>query len=303
MFTRGSVLLKVKHLIEAAVVYPIYYLFRLTPFAVASYVVGKLLRWLGRYHRAHNIAYKNLKYCFPEKTEQEIQHILFNSWENIGRIAGELPHVASWSDNRMREICSISGLENLESARKYANEHETGLMMVSAHLGNWELASRMLLVIDPDTALIYRKANNPYVDKLIQKLRGKYTDFIIPKGDMGGIRDIIKHLRKGGRLGMLTDQKISDGGMVNFFGKQVLAPLIAGEFCIKYNMPVVCFRVVRNEMEKTSFIFKMEQPIYPEGHTVSEITQMIYDHYERWIREYPNQWFWQHNRFDLGKKR
>ena len=304
MFSKGSFSLKVKHLAEAALVYPMYYLLRLLPIAISSFFLGKTARLLGRFiDRPHDIALKNIKFCFPEKSDEEINKIALNAWENVGRIAGELPHIASCSDRKIQEICPISGLENLEEAIENANKKDTGLMMVSAHIGNWEISSRMLLVIDPETALIYRKANNPYVDKLIQKLRGKYTDFIIPKGDMSGMKDIIKHLKKGGRLGMLSDQKVRDGIEVEFFGKKILAPSTAGDFCSKFNMPIVPFRVIRDEKEKTSFVFKIDKPIYPDDRTPQEIMQFIYTAYERWIREYPNQWFWHHNRFDLGKRR
>jgi Kdo2-lipid IVA lauroyltransferase/acyltransferase len=304
MLSKGSLLLKAKHLVEAALVYPLYYLLKIFPIKISSFALGKLTRLLGRYiNRPHDIALKNIKHCFPEKTDEEIKNIALNSWENLGRIAGELPHIAECSDGKIQELCPISGVENIESALEFANKNDAGLLMVSAHIGNWEISARMLLAIDPDTALIYRKANNPYVDNLIQKLRGKYTDFIIPKGDRGGIRDIIKHLKKGGRLGILSDQKVNEGVEVEIFGKKILAPATAGDLCAKYNMPIVPFRVIRDEKEKTAFVLRADKPIYPEDRTSQEIMQLVYNGYERWIKEYPNQWFWQHNRFDLGKKR
>jgi Kdo2-lipid IVA lauroyltransferase/acyltransferase len=304
MVSNFSPVEKLKHVAEAAALYPVYYLLRLLPIGVASFIFGSLTRLFGRFiSRPHDIAIKNLKFCFPEKSDEEINKIAINAWDNIGRIAGEFPHIASYSNSRIREICPVSGLENLDEAIEIANRNDTGLLMVSAHIGNWELGARMLQVLDSETALLYRKANNPYVDHLIQKLRGKYTDFIIPKGDMTGMKDIIKHLKKGGRLGILSDQKVRDGVEVEFFGRKVLAPATAGEFCVKFGMPVVLYRTVRDEKEKTSFVFKMEKPVSAEGRSPQEIMQIIYSSYERWIREYPHQWFWHHNRFELGRKR
>ncbi len=302
MFAKGSFLLKLKHLAELAVVLPLFFLLKILPFAVSSFLLGKLLRLLGRNHKSHQTALKNIKHCFPEKTDAEIGDIALNSWENLGRIAGELPHIVSYQQGRMQELAPISGIENLEEAERFAKENNTGIVLMTAHIGNWELAARTALILDPETALIYRKANNPYVDALIQNLRGKYTDFIIPKGDKSGVRDILKHLKSGGSLAMLADQKISAGVDVRFFETTVKAPSSAGEFSLKYNTPVVTFRAVRDEIAKTSFVVKFDKPIYSEGRSPEEIMQLIYNNYERWIREYPNQWFWQHNRFELAKK-
>jgi KDO2-lipid IV(A) lauroyltransferase len=297
-----SRVLRLKHIGEAALVLPFYYLFKILPFGTASFMIGKMMRFLGQFHHTHQTALKNLRLCFPEKTEEERKRIAFNAWENIGRIAGELPHITSSTDAKMQELVPLSGVENLEEAKAFAKKNGTGLIMLSAHVGNWEISSRMLLVLDPKLALIYRKANNPYVDGIIQKLRGRYTSFIVPKGDMGGMRDIIKHLKTGGSLGLLSDQKMNDGMKVNFFGTEVKAAAAAAEFSVKYNIPVVPFRTIRDEKTKINFVFRLEKPIYPEGCTSEQLMQKIYDIYEQWIREYPNQWFWQHNRFNLSNK-
>lgn len=299
MFPKGSILLEIKRVIEVTIVILLSLILRALPFAFASLFIGKFLRFIGRFHKSHQTALKNLQNCFPEKSENEIQQIALNSWENLGRTSGELPHLTSYSDAKMQELCPISGIENVEAAENFAKKNNTGFILVSAHIGNWEMASRMLLVLDKQTALIYRKANNPYVEKLIQKLRGNYTSFIIPKGDRSGVRDIVKHLKAGGRLGMLADQKMSEGVKIKFFGMDVMAPVTAGELATKYNMPIVMGRCIRDEKTKLSFVLKFETPIYPEQNSAEEITQKMYNIYEKWIRQYPNQWFWQHNRFDL----
>lgn len=299
MFGKNPILLKAKHIVELLLVLPFYLLLGILPFAISSFLLGKLLRLLGRFNSSHQTALKNLKLCYPEKSEAEIEKIALDAWENLGRTIGELPHIAHCSDSKMQELCPISGLENVDEAEAFAKKNNTGFILVSAHIGNWEIASRMLLLLDPETALIYRKANNPYVEKLIQKMRGKYTDFIIPKGDKTGVKDIIKHLKSGGRLGMLADQKMNDGFSVKLYDSVVKAPATAGELAVKYNMPIVMGRVIRDEKTKLSFVLKFDRPIYPEGKTPEDITQDIYRTYESWIRQYPGQWFWQHNRFDL----
>ncbi len=296
-----STALKIKRIVELVLVLPLYAILRLLPFAAASFLIGKLTRLFGRFHASHKTALKNLRFCFPEKTETEIKSIALNSWENLGRVAGELPHIATYTNDRILEICPISNLQYVDEAEKLASTNNSGFILVSAHVGNWEIASRILLVLDPETAFIYRKANNPYIEDVIQKMRNRYTSFIIQKGDRAGVRDIIKHIKSGGRLGILSDQKMSDGVEVEFFGTKVKAPPTAGEMATKYNIPIVMGRAIRDEKTKVNFVQKFDAPIITEGKNAQQVTQEIYNTFERWIREYPNQWFWQHNRFNLRK--
>ncbi len=294
---------KLKHLAELALVLPFYLLLRILPLSVASFTTGWLVRLLGRFHLSHQTALANLAACFPEKSAAEVKRIALASWENLGRTAGELPHITSYSNSKVQELCPISGLENVEEAENYSRKKgDGGLLLISAHIGNWELASRMLLVRDPQTALIYRHANNPYVEKLIQRMRGGYTSFIIRKGDASGMRDIVRHLKKGGTLGMLADQKMTGGTEVTLFDKKILAPAAAGELSAKYDIPIVMGRCIRDEKDKTSYVLRYEAPIYANGRTAQQITQDVYNIYQKWLRENPTQWFWQHNRFGLAKK-
>lgn len=292
-------LLKIKHLFELALVLPIYFLFRIIPLSLSSFLIGNLLPVIGKFHKSNQTAIDGLRLCFPDRSENEISKIASESWENLGRTAGELPHITSYNNNKIHELCAISGIENVEVAEKKSAENATGFILVSAHYGNWEIASRMLLALNPNTALIYRKANNPYVENLIQKMRNRYTNFIIPKGDRGGVKDIVKHIKSGGRLGILLDQKSSDGVEVEFFNQKVKASNTVGELAIKFNCPIVMGRVIRDDRTKLNFVLKFDSPIFPENKTAEQITQIIYSTYEHWIKEYPNQWFWQHNRFGI----
>jgi KDO2-lipid IV(A) lauroyltransferase len=292
-------LLKFKHLLELALVLPIYFLFRIIPLSLSSFLIGNFLPIIGKFHKSNQTAIDGIKLCFPEKPEKEVLNIASQSWENLGRTSGELPHISSYNNDKIHELCAVSGIENIELAEAKAKENGTGFIMVSAHYGNWEIASRMLLALNSNTALIYRKANNPYVEKLIQRMRNKYTNFIISKGDKTGVKDIVKHLKSGGRLGILLDQKSSDGVEVDFFNQKVKAANTAGELAVKFNCPIIMGRVIRDDRTKLNFVLKIDTPIFPENKSSEQITQIIYNNYERWIREYPNQWFWQHNRFGL----
>ncbi|MDX1950118.1 MAG: lysophospholipid acyltransferase family protein [Rickettsiales bacterium] len=291
---RKSIIIRARYLLEALLILPIYLIFQILPFRVSAFIIGKLLKVFGRFHPANRIAIKNLNLAFPEKSIDEIREIAKNSWENLGKTAGSFVGITKLSKKEIEELSPIQNKHFVEEAQKNSSG---GIIIVSAHTGNWEIGSSYLNALVPNISMIYRHANNPFVEKLIAKNRKKYSDFIIRKGDKSGFRDIYQHLKNGGSLAIVADQKIRDGVEVNFFGQVTKAPSTPAELALRFNLPIVMGRNIA--LENGKFLSSFEKPIYPENKSVLELTQEIYNYFERWIREYPDQWFWMHNRWYL----
>ena len=73
---------------------------------------------------------------------------------------------------------------------------------------------------------VYSRQKTANVEKIIQGARGNYANLIVQKGDKKGILNIVKHLKSGGSLGNLADQKLREGIEIEFFGRKVMAPVI-----------------------------------------------------------------------------
>lgn len=285
---------KLQYLFEAILVYPIYWLFHIIPYQVASSVMGKLFACIGRFHPSNKIALINIAQAFPEKSEAEVQEIARRSWENLGRTAGEFVHVTSTSKEGIKKLGTIKGDENIDAL---ALDSSTSLIVVSAHFGNWELLTRILAEKIRNVKLFYRHANNPIVENIIQKTRMRYSKSFVKKGSKSGLKDTVAMLKSGGSVGLLIDQKTRDGVDIEFFGKPVKAISTAADLSIKLNVPICLIHNVRLPDNKFESIF--EKPFYPEGRTAQEITQKIFYIFEEWIKEHPEQWFWMHNRWYL----
>ncbi|HCR86344.1 MAG TPA: hypothetical protein DIV86_06665 [Alphaproteobacteria bacterium] len=281
-----------QYIFEASLLYGFFILLKFFPQKCSSKLVGSLVKFFGKMHSANQIAYENLKYAFPEKSENEIREITSKCWENLGIIGAEFDRVTKLKKEEIDDVIEIENKNYHILAKQISNS----LIYVSAHIGNWELASRMLINLDPNTALIYRRAKNPLVENLIQKCRNRYTAKIIPKGEVAGFKDILKQLKSGGSLGLLVDQHLTSGVEIEFFGRKVKAPQAPAEFAIKYKLPIIMSRVVRMENGKYKSIF--EPPIFiRENDDITSITKEIYAIYEKWIRQTPEQWFWMHRRW------
>ena len=190
-----------QYIFEAFLLHLFFFLLKILPQKFATKLVTSIIKFVSKFHGANRIAYDNLKNAFPEKSEQEIKNITIKCWENLGIIGAEFDKSTSANKETLEGEITFVNKEYLTQAK----EASKSIIYVSAHIGNWELASRMLIEYDPNTALIYRKAKNPFVENLIQKCRKKYANKIIPKGEVAGFKDILKQLKSGGSLGLLTD--------------------------------------------------------------------------------------------------
>lgn len=280
---------KIKHLVEAAALQFLFAGFRLLPLDAASWLGGFLGRAIGPLMSAHRTAEQNLQMVFPELNARERQKILSAMWDNLGRNAAELPHLP---EEGLHHRVTIRGAEHLPPPGK-------SVISFSGHFGNWELTYPIAHRHGIPITIIYRKANNPYVDAIVSKLRATQSAGMIAKGP-SGVVGLMRAIKDGQSLAMLIDQKMNDGIAVPFFGKDAMtAPAIA-EFALRYDMPIIPVRVTR--MNGCHFEAAIFPPLVYEktGDKAKDtltIMAKINATLESWIRERPEQWFWVHKRW------
>ena len=261
-------------------------IFRALPVRWASALGGFLGGCAGRILRRRNrIGLINLKIAFPEKSEVERKEILNKMWRHWGRFYAEMPHTTELFNG-----AEMKGLEHLKRLAK------SGGFVCSAHLGNWELAVSQPLFQGLTLNPVYRRANNPLLDKLMFQRR---AGILIPKGGSGA-RTIVRVLHQKGVVVMLCDQKLREGIEVPLFGHPAMtAPAIA-VLALKMKMPIVMARSIRQP--DGHFVMEVSAPLeLPPKYGEAEVRQVMIEinrRLEAWIRENPEQWLWIHRRFD-----
>jgi len=282
---------KIRYLIEAILFYFFYYILKIFSFSFSSKLMGGLVRFIGPKLKQTRIAKHNIRKSIPELSEDEIENLIPDIWESLGRIAGEFVNVYDLSEEEFKKHVTVKGLENV---RRQMDE-KGQFLIVTAHIGNWEIIPKVLLMEGMPIASVYRKANNPFVDKMIIKTRLKCNADLFPKG-REGVKNILKHIKNKGSLGMLVDQKMNNGIAVPFFGREAMtAPAIA-ELALKFNLPLIPARVKRTEGANFELIFY--PPIDVQGKDVLTIMTKVNSIFEEWIKKKPAQWFWVHKRWD-----
>jgi KDO2-lipid IV(A) lauroyltransferase len=256
-----------------------------------------LAKILGPLFSAHKTAYRNLHMVFPNYNTNQIDKIVVEMWDNLGRNIGEFPHISSLSKEDVLQIVEINNLSRFdEIVAKYHN-----VILVSAHFGNWELSAKVAQEYGFPLSVVYRAANNPLADKVFNNIRSKYTKESFTKNSTGA-RNIIRAMNRGDcLLTMLMDQKINTGIMIPFLGFPASTSTTAADMAMRFKCPILPINIVR-QGRSSNFIMNIGNEIYDENWQNTEeekisITKEINEIIGSWAIQYPSQWFWVHNRW------
>ena len=283
-----------KYFIEYIFVRIFYITFRILGFKISSFITGKIFRIFGFFSKRTPVAIDNIGKVIKGIKDKERKQIIFRMWENFGRVIGEYPNLDKIRviNNERIKIINIKNLLNPLKNNK-------NCLFFSAHIGNWELTSHALTENGFNINFIYRAPNNKYVDDLLRRIRIKYGVGLIKKGPKGA-RECIKVLSKnGGNIGMLIDQKMNDGILTKFFNKDVMTASAIAKFALKFKCPIIPAFCIREY--GTNFRIEYLEPItYGKIKSLSseeKIMNYLNKIVEKWIKKYPDQWIWIHNRW------
>ncbi|MFD1332589.1 lysophospholipid acyltransferase family protein [Methylopila musalis] len=261
---------------------------RLLGVDAASAVYGWLWRTVAPFNRRHARALANLALAFPEKTAAEREAIARAAWDNLGRVMAEgflLDRLAA----------DASRFEDHATAAFAARKAEgRGLVVVSAHFGNWELGASGVGQAGFRTAGVYKALHNPIVDEMVRALRvAFYPGGLLPRGPEAP-RRLIAHVRGGGAMVILGDLRDGGGVETPFFGHPARSTPFPALVARVLNAPLMAGRVTR--LKGARFRFDCETIDVPRtadrDADVKAATEAMAAVFERWIRETPDQWMW-----------
>lgn len=284
-----------RYILEYQIVRFGFWLFmRLKP-KTASNVGSKIARFVGKRISVNKLAYNNMTKAIPDLSHAQKLQVLDDMWDNLGRIVGEFGHIAKFGVEEAEEYYEMSD-ETKENLKKMS-ESKTGGIMVGAHIGNWEIGPKVFMKNGLDVSAVYRPLNNPYVDDLTTRSR---VAKMISKS-IKGSRKIFQEIKKGGYVVILADQKVSEGEPVKFFHDDAVTTTSIARIALKYGVPLIPARSVRVGKD-FKFVVEIKKPIdfTKTGDIdtdVINLTRQINVQLEDWIKEYPSQWFWVHNRW------
>lgn len=218
------------------------------------------------------------------------------SFSHFGEIAVEMARARrTYTPEGWRDRVEFQGLENIDAALAM----KKGVLIVGAHLGNWEIAGWMTALIGYPVNTVTQKQRNPHVHAWLERWRRSTGQRTIPKD--GALREAIRALRRNELVAMLTDQDARKEGIwVEFLGASASTHRAPGLLSVRQGVPIVTFAAPRIEPRRYRIAF--DPPFVAEATGDSEedvrrVTARIAASLEAHIRRWPDQWLWAHRRW------
>ncbi|QHQ34166.1 lysophospholipid acyltransferase family protein [Algicella marina] len=261
--------------------------------AVAAWCARRVLRNVS--HLRGRVV-DNLAHVFPEMDAKKREAILEGMATNLGRTFIEILHPG--------DLLARAGDFTWEGEEGYnaimeAHASGKGAITLSAHYGQWEATRAFMQHQGVEVGAIYRPLKNRFSDADLTQRYERFGAPLFPKG-RSGTRALIKHVSSGKTLGILHDQKIDDGLLLDFLGQPAATAPMAAELALKFKRPLVASYATRGP-DLQSIHIEFDPPI---PHTdAAEMTQAMNDGLARRVRTHPEQYYWLHRRWQIRNPR
>jgi KDO2-lipid IV(A) lauroyltransferase len=288
----------VRETAEFAVVWIFVYAMRLLPRGMAR-AIGAMIgaiafRALGRLRR---VGLRNLALALPERTAKEREAILRSEYRNLGLLLAEFCKMPNYTPASTSRFIRYEGLENYLKAR----ERGKGVLVLTGHLGAWELSSFYHSLMGMPMGMVIRRLDNPLVDAFVNRIRCQHGNRVIHKDDFA--RGLIASMRGGETVGILMDTNMTppQGVFVPFFGVQACTASGMARIAEKTGAAVVPGFLLWEASERKYVLhFGAELPVIHTGDAEQDAvnnTAAFTAAIEGYVRQYPEQWLWMHRRW------
>ncbi len=237
----------------------------------------------------------NLSLTFPEKSGEEIRRIARQVYRNLAENAIEVLRLSLiGTPEDASRLVEVDVRDFLAKTR----DRNKGAVCVSAHFGNWELLAVSLgLLVSPVTVVVKRLKNRD-LDSQINRWRSMRGNTVVYKRQ--ALREGLRTLRSGGIMSILADQSDPKGGFfMDFLGRRASVFLGPAFLALKTGVPLFVVMCRRNGSGR--YIAEFEEVETSDLGAGKEDAEELARRYtrvlERYIRTYPEEWFWVHNRW------
>ncbi len=248
----------------------------------------------------------NTSLIFPAWTKRERKCFARNVFRHMGRNGFDFVRIPGYSEETIRKLVTIRGLEHLERERRL----DRGVLCIGAHLGCWELIPFRLRAEGWKMAVVYRSLRDPDLNSYVLARRARWGIETHDR-DTGG-RGMLRSLKRGALLGVLIDQQTRvDSVWVPFLGREALTPSGPARLALRIGIPMVPMTITMrpdgNHVLQIGpkIAMRMASPGADEGEyeeLIRENTRRCNDALGRMILASKEQWVWFHPRWREGQE-
>ncbi len=262
--------------------------------------IGRTAWLVDRRHR--DVVSQNLATAFPEWGAEKRRAVERQAFANWGRIAAELLHF----EKLAATSSSQSVVGKLEPLAEQLLARERGLLVLTAHTGNFELLARLWgSATGQQIAVFHRMLRNRLIDGFLSRERGACSFRVVGRG--GAVREALRILAANGVFVVPLDQNQLPGRgiFVNLFGRSACTSTLLARLALATGAPVLPVFAAWKGEETVAVVGELIET--PEGGsklrgdsreaTLRDLTSRYTSEIERMVRAYPEQWNWAHRRW------
>ncbi len=247
--------------------------------------------------RLRRTGHRNLELAFPQKSLAERERILRELYRNLGWLLAEFCQMPRYTPDSTRSFIRYEGLDHYLAARALGK----GVLVLTGHLGAWELSSFYHSLMGYPMSLVIRRLDNPLVDRLVNRIRCLHGNQVLHKDDFA--RGLLAAMRRGETVGILMDTNMTppQGAFVEFFGHLACTASGLARVARKTGALVLPGFLLWEETTQ-QYVLHFGAALAlacgedPEADAVAN-TALFTRVIEDYIRQYPSQWLWVHRRW------
>jgi KDO2-lipid IV(A) lauroyltransferase len=268
------------------------------PRGLARLIAGFLaIAVYGALGRLRRVGVRNLELAFPELSAKARRDILRGTYRSLAWQLVEFCRMAGYTAENSRAELRTEGLEHYVSARARGK----GVLVVTGHLGAWELSSFYHSLMGYPMGMVIRRLDNRRLDDYVNGIRCMHGNRVLHKDDFA--RGLLTAMRAGETVGILMDTNMRppQGVFVDFFGHQACTASGLARVALKSGAAVLPGFMVWEKAERKYVLrFGPELEFRQTGDADADAraaTQVCATVTEEWIRRYADQWLWIHRRW------
>jgi Kdo2-lipid IVA lauroyltransferase/acyltransferase len=241
--------------------------------------------------KLRRVARKNLSFALPELDERRREQIIDGVFRSLARLLLAFSRFPDLNPGNIGALIRYEGLEHYREAKAKGR----GILVATAHLGNWELSAFAHAFLTEPMGVMVRPLDNPLIDELVEKYRSLSGNGLILKKDSA--LSVVRALKANEAIGILIDQNtaIAEGVFVDFFGGKACAGVSFAKLAARTGAAVIPGFAFWHE-DEGRYVLRFYPEIEMTGDAQAD-TQRIHSQIEHLIRQYPDQWMWIHRRW------
>ena len=226
----------------------------------------------------------------------EVKSLAKQSYENLGRTSLEAALMERRTPADLIALFDrVDGWEHMDAAMRGGQ----GALLVTGHLGNWELGGSYFAARGVPVDAIARHMSNRVFERYLTRVRERFGVKVV--FDEHAVRHTSRSVRANRVVGFLSDQGVLGlaSTYVPFFSRLAKTPRGPAVFALKLGVPMVFTVAVRQASGKYRLIVEPIEVVYTGDREADTIALVAYytARLEYWVRQYPGQYFWQHRRW------